>query len=214
MNQDVIKTAPEDGAPDIPMQKFLRGKWLIAYLVMLTTFVSMSTDLYLPALPSMTSYFGVSEMLTNLTIILFFIFFSAASLVWGPMSDKHGRRPILLVGLIIYTAASFLCAVSQSIYMLIASRILQAVGAGVGSSISHGDYQGCLCRQNAGEIDCYDTIHCGCQSCRCAVAGRFDLKVHRLAWRLLCPDDFGCHRGHHDFTLYGNARGKSRFECR
>ena len=136
MNQDVLKTAPGDGAPDIPMQKVLRGKGLIAYLVMLTTFVSMSTDLYLPALPSMTSYFGVSEMLTNLTIILFFIFFSAASLVWGPLSDKHGRRPILLVGLIIYTAASFLCAISQSIYMLIASRILQALGAGVGSSIS------------------------------------------------------------------------------
>ena len=58
----------------------------------------------------MTKYFSVPEVLTNLTIVLFFVFYSAAALVWGPLSDKHGRRPILLIGLIGYAAASFLCA--------------------------------------------------------------------------------------------------------
>ena len=120
----------------LQIKKYCGGNGLIVFLVMLTTFVSMSTDLYLPALPSMTEYFGVSKGLTNLTIIMFFIFYSGAALVWGPLSDKHGRRPILLVGLITYTAASLLCAVSQNVYMLIGSRILQAIGAGVGSAIS------------------------------------------------------------------------------
>jgi DHA1 family bicyclomycin/chloramphenicol resistance-like MFS transporter len=136
MNQEAEKITPVTEAPEAPTQKVLKGKGLIVFLVLLTTFVSMSTDLYLPALPSMTKYFGVSAALTNLTIIMFFIFYSVAALVWGPLSDKHGRRPILLVGLIGYTAASFLCAVSQNIYMLIGSRILQAIGAGVGSAMA------------------------------------------------------------------------------
>ncbi len=136
MNQTSTQAGAGNESQPVSVQKFLRGKSLIAFLVLLTAFVSMSTDLYLPALPSMTKYFGVTEMMTNLTIIMFFIFYSVAALIWGPLSDKHGRRPILLVGLITYTAASFLCAVSQSIYMLIGSRILQAVGAGVGAPMA------------------------------------------------------------------------------
>ena len=133
MKQNAVQ---ENESPPAPEQKILRGKRLVVFLVLLTTFVSMSTDLYLPALPTMTTYFGVSAGITNLTIILFFIFYSAASLVWGPLSDKHGRRTILIAGLIGYTAASFLCAVSQSVYMLIISRVIQAGGAGVGAAIS------------------------------------------------------------------------------
>jgi DHA1 family bicyclomycin/chloramphenicol resistance-like MFS transporter len=115
-------------------QKVLGGKGLILFLVLLSAFVSLSTDLYLPALPTMTKYFNVPEVLTNLTIVLFFLFYSVASLVWGPLSDKYGRRPILLIGLIGYTAASFLCAISSSVYMLIVSRVLQAVGAGAAAA--------------------------------------------------------------------------------
>jgi DHA1 family bicyclomycin/chloramphenicol resistance-like MFS transporter len=57
-------------------------------------------------------------------------------LLWGPFSDKYGRKPVLVLGLIVYTAASALCAVSGSIGMLIACRILQAAGAGAASSTS------------------------------------------------------------------------------
>ncbi|SHI10964.1 MFS transporter, DHA1 family, bicyclomycin/chloramphenicol resistance protein [Sporobacter termitidis DSM 10068] len=116
------------------VQKYLGGKGLIVYLVLLSAFVPMSTDLYLPALPTMTKYFDVPEVLTNLTIILFFVFYSAATLVWGPLSDKHGRRPVLLVGLIGYAAASLLCALAPNVYMLIAARILQAIGAAAASA--------------------------------------------------------------------------------
>ena len=115
-------------------QKVLGGRGLIFYLVLLSAFVPMSTDLYLPALPTMTKYFSVPEVLTNLTIILFFVVYSIATLIWGPLSDKHGRRPVLLIGLIGYTAASLLCALSVNIYMLIFSRILQAAGAAAASA--------------------------------------------------------------------------------
>lgn len=117
-------------------QKILGGKGLLFFLVLLSAFVPLSTDLYLPALPTMTKYFNVPGVLTNLTIILFFLFYSVASLVWGPLSDKYGRRPILLIGLIGYTAASLLCAVSTSVYMLIVCRVLQAIGAGAAAATS------------------------------------------------------------------------------
>jgi hypothetical protein len=113
-----------------PTQKHLGELGLIALITFLSAFVPLSTDLYLPALPGIANYFGVSADLANLTLILFFIFFSAGTLFWGPLSDKHGRRPVLLIGLSIYSAASLGCAGSWDIYQLIAFRILQAIGGG------------------------------------------------------------------------------------
>jgi len=61
-------------------QKYLGERGLIALITLLSAFVPLSTDLYLPALPGMAKYFGVSVDLANLTLILFFIFFSAGTL--------------------------------------------------------------------------------------------------------------------------------------
>jgi len=60
----------------------------------------------------MRDYFHVSIGITNLTLILFFIFFSVGMLFWRPLSDKYGRRPVLLVGLALYISASAACALS------------------------------------------------------------------------------------------------------
>jgi len=84
----------------------------------------------------MTDYFQVHEFQTNLTLILFFIFFSLGTLVWGPLSDKYGRRPVLLVGLTGYTIASVLCAVSLNVYQLIFFRILQAAGGSAANALA------------------------------------------------------------------------------
>jgi DHA1 family bicyclomycin/chloramphenicol resistance-like MFS transporter len=109
-------------------QRYLGDKGLVALITFLSAFVPLSTDLYLPALPGMALYFGVSADLANLTLILFFVFFGAGTLFWGPLSDKYGRRPVLLAALSIYTAASLGCAASGDIHQLIAFRIFQAVG--------------------------------------------------------------------------------------
>lgn len=117
-------------------QKYLGNKGLIAFLALLSAFVPLSTDLYLPALPTMTEYFHVQEFQINLTLILFFIFFSLGTLIWGPLSDKYGRRPVLLIGLAGYATASVLCAISLNVYHLILSRILQAAGGSVSSALA------------------------------------------------------------------------------
>ncbi|CAN5818781.1 Bcr/CflA family multidrug efflux MFS transporter [soil metagenome] len=88
----------------------------------------LSTDLYLASLPSLASGFGVAASTVQLTLSLFVIGFGGAQLVVGPLSDRFGRRPVVIAGLIIYVLASLLCATSQSIEMLIAARFLQALG--------------------------------------------------------------------------------------
>lgn len=109
-------------------QRYLGERGLIALITFLSAFVPLSTDLYLPALPGMALYFNVTSDIANLTLILFFVFFAGGTLLWGPASDKYGRRPVLLVGLSLYTAASLGCASSVGIDQLIAFRILQAIG--------------------------------------------------------------------------------------
>jgi DHA1 family bicyclomycin/chloramphenicol resistance-like MFS transporter len=121
---------------DRKSQKYLGDKGLIVLIALLSAFVPLSTDLYLPALPGMGDNFGVPASLTNLTLILFFIFFSLGLLFWGPLSDKYGRRPVLLAGLALYIAASAGCAVSGEIWHLIAFRILQAVGGSAASAVA------------------------------------------------------------------------------
>ncbi|ABN57627.1 MULTISPECIES: Bcr/CflA family efflux MFS transporter [Methanoculleus] len=123
-------------ASDRPTQQYLGDRGLIVLIALLSAFVPLSTDLYLPALPGMGDYFGVSATLTNLTLILFFLFFSLGLLFWGPLSDRYGRRPVLLVGLALYIAASAGCAVSWEIWHLIAFRILQAVGGSAASAVA------------------------------------------------------------------------------
>lgn len=117
-------------------QDRLGRKGLVIFLALLSAFVPLSTDLYLPALPTMTKFFHVPEYQTNLTLILFFIFYSLATLIWGPLSDKYGRRPVLLVGLSIYAVAGGLCALSTDIYLLMFFRVVQAVGAGAASAVA------------------------------------------------------------------------------
>lgn len=117
-------------------QKYLGQKGLIGLITILSAFIPLSTDLYLPALPSMAEYFKTPVSLVNLTLILFFIFFSAGMLLWGPLSDKYGRKPVLLTGLTVYILASLLSACSVNVYQLIVFRVFQAIGGGAASSVA------------------------------------------------------------------------------
>lgn len=114
----------------------LGRKALIVYLSFLSAFTPLSTDLFLPALPIMADYFQSSPGVTNLTLMGFMFCFALSMLVWGPLSDKYGRRPIILAGLALYLVSSVLCALSTNIWMLIAGRVAQAVGSGAVSAVA------------------------------------------------------------------------------
>ena len=111
-------------------QKYLGAKGLIVLIAVMNMFVPLSIDLYLPALPTIGIEFAATPLMVNLTLVSFFLFFAVGILLFGPVSDKYGRRKILLLGIVLYTLASGLCAFAGSIYSLIAYRIVQALGAG------------------------------------------------------------------------------------
>ena len=109
---------------------------MVIFIAFMNMFVPLSTDLYLPALPEMSGYFSVSQSLVSLTLTLFFVFYAVSMILLGPLSDKYGRRPILLLGTSIYTLASVLCAMAPNIYVLIGGRIVEAIGSGAIITVS------------------------------------------------------------------------------
>ncbi len=108
----------------------------ILLLALLTAFPPLATDMYLPAIPHLVVIWQQPLFTVNLTLVLFFVTYCLSLLVYGPLSDRFGRKPPLLTGLILFIAASLLCAFSVNIWMLIGARIIQATGAGAASAIS------------------------------------------------------------------------------
>ena len=129
---------------NVEKQKYLGKTGLVLFIAMMNMFIPLSTDLYLPALPSMSEIWGVPSTLTNLTLVAFFFFYAVGTLFWGPMSDKYGRKKILMTGAAIYTAASMTCALSLNVYMLIAARVVQGIGAGAITSVSMALIKDCF----------------------------------------------------------------------
>ncbi len=105
------------------------SKFLLAILTLLVAFGPLSTDLYLPSLPGLATVFRADVATVQLTLSLFLLAFAVAQLFYGPLSDRFGRRPVVLTGIAIFTLASLLCATATSIEELIAARVLQAIGA-------------------------------------------------------------------------------------
>jgi DHA1 family bicyclomycin/chloramphenicol resistance-like MFS transporter len=88
----------------------------------------VTTDLYLPALPLLARELHAPMVATQLTMSLVLLAFGFGQLLMGPLSDRFGRRPVLLGGLALHTAASFGAALAPNIEALIAARALQGVG--------------------------------------------------------------------------------------
>ncbi len=101
---------------------------LTALLAALTAIGPLSTDMYLPSLPDIARALTASTAQVQLTISAYLIGFAVGQIIYGPISDRHGRKPVLLAALGLYSAATFICALSPSIDVLIAARALQALG--------------------------------------------------------------------------------------
>jgi MFS transporter, DHA1 family, multidrug resistance protein len=106
---------------------------VVLVLSLLLGIQPVTTDLYLPALPALTEGFGAPISDAQLTLTALLLAFGVSQLVWGPLSDRFGRRPVLLLGLGIYTVASIGCALAASMPLLIVWRTLQ--GAAMGAAV-------------------------------------------------------------------------------
>jgi DHA1 family bicyclomycin/chloramphenicol resistance-like MFS transporter len=103
--------------------------YLVFYILVVQMFAMFSTDMYIPALPGMAESLGTTEQLVNLTIALFFTFMMVGTLIFGPLSDKLGRRPLLIGGSGVFVVASAGCALVPTIELLLVARAVQALGA-------------------------------------------------------------------------------------
>lgn len=109
---------------------------MIVLLTSLTAIGPLSTSIYLPSLPALAADLGASTGEAQLTLTASLIGFALLQLVYGPLSDRYGRRRILFGGLSLYVLASAACALAPSIGTLILARFVQAVGGCAGSVIS------------------------------------------------------------------------------
>ncbi len=126
--------------------------------VLLTAMVALgpiSTDLYLPSLPAIGAAFGVSNAEVQLTLSVFLAGFAVSQLVYGPLSDRFGRRPVILGGLALYLLATIVCAFAGSIEVLILARFLQALGACVGPVLGRAVVRDIYGRERAARMLSY-----------------------------------------------------------
>lgn len=110
-----------------------RSAGYAALLVALGSFGPLTMSIYTPVMPSVGLGLDATPDSVKLTLTTYMLGFAVGQLFYGPLSDRYGRRPVLLAGLIFFTAASFACSFAPTIGGLIGLRILQGLGAASGS---------------------------------------------------------------------------------
>ncbi len=131
------------------------GLVVTALLTALVALGPMSTDLYLPSLPGLLRHFDADIAEVQLTLSVFLVGLAVGQLVYGPLSDRFGRRPVLLAGLILYVVASAICALAPGVPTLIAARLLQATGACAGPVVCRAVVRDVHGREGAARILSY-----------------------------------------------------------
>jgi len=109
---------------------------MMVFVSILTAFPMLATDMYLPALPSIREQLNTTVELVNWTLSSFFFIISISGLILGPLSDRFGRKPIIMAAISLYVVASMACALSPNIYYLIVFRVFQSIGCASGMSTS------------------------------------------------------------------------------
>ncbi|WP_066065953.1 multidrug effflux MFS transporter [Neobacillus soli] len=110
--------------------------WMAAVLGTLAAFGPLSIDMYLPALPNLAKDFHTNPSLVQFSLTFFLLGLASGQLLSGPLSDVHGRRKPLLIGLMIYFIVSLLCVFSPSIWIFIVLRFIQGLAGSAGIVIS------------------------------------------------------------------------------
>ena len=123
--------------PDRQVESAARRHVVLVVLGALVALGPLSTDAYVPGLPGLAQDLGTSPSAAQLTVTTCLVGLALGQIVAGPMSDALGRRGPLLVGLVVYTAAEFLCAIAPNIGTLVLFRGLQGIGGAFGLVIAY-----------------------------------------------------------------------------
>ena len=119
---------------NLPTQAVLKPH--LAILICLSAIGPVALNIFLPSMPNLAVSLDTSHDIAQLTLTLYLVAMAFCQLVLGPLSDKYGRRPIILIGVAVFTLSSVGCAFAFNIEQLIFGRILQAAGACAGIVIT------------------------------------------------------------------------------
>lgn len=125
-------------------QKRLGSGMLIALILMLCFFPPLTTDMFLSDIPNMAVELGTDSSTMNMVLYGFMLSLAVSILVFGPVTDKFGRRPVLLAALVEYIAVSIAGSAAQDVYTLVVCRVLQGVGAGACMTVSTALIKDCF----------------------------------------------------------------------
>jgi DHA1 family bicyclomycin/chloramphenicol resistance-like MFS transporter len=153
----------------------------ILVLAALLSIQPVTTDLYLPALPALTRSLDAPLAAAQLTLSGLLLAFGCSQMVWGPLSDRFGRRPILLAGLAIYAAASLGSALAPSMALLIAWRIAQGAAMGAVVMCARAIVRDLYTPQDGARAMSKALTGLGVVACVCAPLG--GLLSQWLGWR-------------------------------
>ena len=112
------------------------SKMMLLMLVAMTGVAPISLYMLVPALPVLATTFGSDISIAQMTVSLYMVGIACSQIIMGPLSDRFGRRPVLLAGLALMVAASAACIFAETLPQLIAARFLQALGGATGMVVS------------------------------------------------------------------------------
>ena len=154
---------------------------VVALLALLLGLQAVTTDLYLPTLPAIRDSLGASMGEVQLTLTALLLAFGLSQLVWGPLSDRYGRRPVLLWGMGAYVIASLACVAAPGIGWLIAARTVQGIAMGAGVMAARAIVRDLYQPHEGAQVMSQALTGLGMIACTCAPVG--GLLSDWVGWR-------------------------------
>ena len=129
-----------------------------AILIAMAAIGPLALNIFIPSMPGLQATFASSPGVVQLTLTVYLAGLALCQLLYGPLSDRYGRRPMLIAGMALFVAASVACALATSIEMLIAARGVQAVGGASGMILSRAIVRDMFSREKSASVIGYITM--------------------------------------------------------
>ncbi len=124
----------------------------LSLIILMSVLGLMSTDIYLPSLPEVKTSLGSTNSTTQFTIGMFLFGLAISQLIYGPLSERYGRKIVLMSGVVIYLISTIVCIFSPTIESLILARLFQGIGSAAGMTIGRTLVGDLFSKEESGKI--------------------------------------------------------------